>query len=164
MTVFQIIQVVGTALVFLLVFVLIYTKRLPSIQGLIDCANVLNSKGGNLLLLAMMSAWFFYEALHFSDRLITLMITKQLTTDNAIALSMFNFVTGTAFGGAFGALLKGMSGEAVVSTGASTVQTDTTTTKTVITPPADPPVGSTLGLTQPPPAPAAPIPPAPKTA
>jgi hypothetical protein len=150
MTILEIIQLAASTLVVLLAFVLIYTKRLPSIQGLIDCANVLNSKGGNLLLLALMSGWFFYEALHFSDRLITLMINKQLSTDNAIALSMFNFVTGTAFGGAFGALLKGMSGEAVVSTGASTVQTDTTTTKTVTTPPVDPPVGSTLGLNTPP--------------
>jgi hypothetical protein len=145
----QLFQFAGAGIVAAGLFALIWSGRMPSIQRLIDCANILNSKGGNLLLLAMMSAWFFYEALHFSYHLIDLMISKQLTTDNAIALSMFSFVTGTAFGGAFGALLKAMSGEAVTSSSASTVQTDTTTVKKVITPPTELPTGSTLGLNTP---------------
>jgi hypothetical protein len=145
----QAFQLATGSLFALLVFALIWGKRMPSIQGLIDCANILNSKGGNLLLLALMSAGFFWSAVHFAYYLIELMVNKTLTADNAIALSTFNFVTGTAFGGAFGALLKGMSGEAVTSTGASTVQTDTTTTKKVTTPPVDIPAGSTLGLNTP---------------
>lgn len=146
----QIIQAGVTLVVLIMVFCLLWTNRMPSIQGVIDCANVLNSKGGNLLLLALMSGWFFYESLRFAYHLINLMIDGKLTTDNAIALSMFSFVTGTAFGGAFGALLKGMSGEPVVSTGASTVKTDTTTTKTVSTPATAPPVNVEADLPTPP--------------
>jgi hypothetical protein len=131
-------RVVASVVIALLWFLLFWFNRLPSMSAFIDAANVLNSKGGNLLLLAMMSSWFFYEALRFSYHLIDLMIANKLTANNAIALSMFSFVTGTAFGGAFGALLKGMSGETLTSTGASTVKEDTTITKIIVTPAEEP--------------------------
>lgn len=131
-------QLIFSCVAFLAIFALVWSKRLPSIQGLIDCANVLNTKGGNLLLLAMMSGWFFWEALKLNYHLIYMVSNHQITADNAIALQGITFVTGTAFGGAFGAFLKGMSGEALTSTSASSVETKQTVTQTVVTPPTEP--------------------------
>lgn len=128
-------QILFTFLFFAGVFALLWANKMPSIQGVIDCANVLNSKGGNLLLLAIMSGWFFYEALKFAYHLLYMTSHSEITPDNAIALSMFSFVTGTAFGGAFGALLKGMSGESVTATSGASVETKKTETETVVSPP-----------------------------
>lgn len=104
-------EVIGTVFLTVGFFVLLVLRRLPNVQNISACANILNSKGGNLMLLAGLSLWFFAIAMRYIYFLIAMMVHKELTVDNAVALSGFNFVTGTAFGGAFGALLKAMSGE-----------------------------------------------------
>jgi hypothetical protein len=40
-----------------------------------------------------------------------MIVEHKLDTDNALILSAFNWITGAAFGGAFGAMIKTMTGE-----------------------------------------------------
>jgi hypothetical protein len=97
--------------VFLTLGIVVWRKAWPDAQVIHDAIEMLNSKGGIILLLWLTSMMFFGAGIEMVYWGVNKMIEGKLTTDNALILSSFNFITGSAFGGAFGALLKTMTGE-----------------------------------------------------
>jgi hypothetical protein len=92
------------------VFVLAYTRRLPPIWDIKLMLSTVNDKGGQILLLVSLSCWFFSVAMKMFYFAIQKVADKSLTPDNAVLLMGLTFVTGTAFGGSFGAFLKTLDG------------------------------------------------------
>lgn len=95
----------------LLFVVMLWNKKLPSSRDLHDFLGALNSRGGNILILGAMSIAFFRTAIQVFYWAMDKMVDGKLSADNAILLSCLTFVTGTAFGGAFSSMLKGMTGD-----------------------------------------------------
>lgn len=85
-------------------------NKLPKLDSIKSLIAVMDSKGGNISVLVVMSIFFFWSGMKMFYVLLSMMQAKTLTADNAFALMGLQFVTGTAFGGAFGALLKTMTG------------------------------------------------------
>lgn len=90
--------------------VLIYIKREPHIDSIREFVNLLNTRGGNILILAAMSTGFFVAAMKLFYAMIDLAVSGKLSTDNAFPMMALQFVTSSAFGGAFGAMLTMMTG------------------------------------------------------
>ncbi len=89
--------------------VLTYTKRLPSMEAFKSFVDAINSAGGHILLLALFSIYFFKVSMQYIYHVLNLpddVVSKQ----NAIIMVGIGFVTGTAFGGSWAALLKTMTG------------------------------------------------------
>lgn len=101
-----------------LIFVLILTLwlllvkwgRHPSISDILSIVSVVNSRGGNILVLGGISLYFFTTAVRMFQFSLHEVAEKRLTPDNAVLMMGLQFVTGVAFGGAFGAMLKAMTG------------------------------------------------------
>lgn len=110
-----------------------YKGKLPSTGELQDLTTILNSRGGNILILAGASILFFYRGEHMYFRVIGLINSGKIASDNGIALNGLTFDTG-AFGSAFGALLKTMSPDAP-SPALSTSTSTTSSTVSTTTPP-----------------------------
>lgn len=89
-----------------------YAGKTPNLRSVKDLLISLDSKGGNIFILAVLSCFFFVHALRLFYHLLSAIMSKTLTSENAFALMGLQFVTSSAFGGAFGALLKTMSGTA----------------------------------------------------
>jgi len=85
--------------------------KLPSPHTIQDLFTVLNSRSGNIVMLAVASVYFFTQSLRLFYVLMDYSRDGKIGQDNAFALMALQFVTSTAFGGAFGALLKTMTGE-----------------------------------------------------
>ena len=94
--------------------------KLPSVNSIQSLAQVVNTKGGNILVLGAMSMVFFYAAIHLIYWTIERMMEGKLKPENAVIMMGLTFVTGTAFGGAFSSMLKAMSGEPSESPNVST--------------------------------------------
>lgn len=90
--------------------VLIRLKKEPTIDSMREFINLLNTRGGNILILAAMSSCFFYAAMKLFYAMIDLAVNGKLSTDNAFPMMALQFVTSSAFGGAFGAMLTMMTG------------------------------------------------------
>lgn len=89
--------------------ILVFTKKMPAMNSFKNFVDTVNSAGGHILLLAIFSIYFFKVAMQFFYNALNLpdeIITKR----DAILMTGIAFVTGTAFGGAWGALLKTMTG------------------------------------------------------
>jgi hypothetical protein len=108
-------------------------QKLPSTESIQNLATVLATKGGNIMILTGMGFVFFFAGLRLIYYCLSLSIDGKVSTDNAVMMLAITFVTGTAFGGTQGALLKTMTGENVKS--GDTVSS----TVTVTTPPSVPP-------------------------
>jgi Na+/phosphate symporter len=103
----------GVLLLFWATFVVMqWYGKLPKIQSIHDLVDLMNSRGGNLLILTIMVGGFFHAAMVLYFHVMSLYERKLITPDNALVSIGWSFVTGTAFGGAFGALLNAMSGSA----------------------------------------------------
>lgn len=85
--------------------------RLPSTDSIQEFITMLNSRGGNILVLTCLSMYFFKYAVYLFFHLLQLTREGKITPDNAFALMAVQFLTTTAFGGFSGALLKTMTGE-----------------------------------------------------
>jgi hypothetical protein len=85
------------------------TKRLPAMQGFKDFADVINSAGGNIILLALFTAWSIKIAMQFFYHLLALP-EAQLSKADAIVTAGIAFVTGTLVGTFAGALIKTLTG------------------------------------------------------
>jgi hypothetical protein len=118
----------------LLFGVMWYKGRLPTTGQVQDLTTVLNSRGGNILILMAASIYFFYHSEHMYLNVIQMIKDGTINADNGIALNGLTFDTG-AFGGAFGALLKTMSPDAM-SPPQSSSSTTTTHSVTTQQPPA----------------------------
>ena len=92
-------------------FVLQWYGKLPHLQSIIDLITAANSRGGNILILSVASIYFFSHSIRLFYLLMDYSKDGKIGQDNAFALMGLQFATSTAFGGAFGALLKTMTGE-----------------------------------------------------
>jgi hypothetical protein len=97
---------------FVLVWVVMqWNKRLPSTDSIQKFVAVINSRGGNIVILSIASIYFFRYSMYLFLHLLFMVQNKTITEDNAFGLMAIQFVTTSAFGGAMGALLKTMTGE-----------------------------------------------------
>lgn len=116
--------------VFLAFMFMWYKGKLPTTGELQDLTTILNSRGGNILILAIASVYFFHRAEIMYYAVVEMIKAGTIGADNGIALNGLTFDTG-AFGSAFGALLKTMSPDApspLSSASSATVTTTKTTT------------------------------------
>lgn len=111
---------------FLTVAILGWADKLPTTPQLQDIMTILNSRGGNILVLSMLTVYFFWRAEHMYYVVLAQIQSNTITADNGIALNGLSFDTGVA-SAAFGALLKTMSPD---SNTALNSNTQTSTTKT----------------------------------
>ena len=96
--------------VMLLVYlVLVFSGKMPSMKSFQEFADTINSAGGHIIILSLFSVWFFATAMRFFFHVLSLP-DETITKHDAIIMTGVGFVTGTAFGGAWGALIKTMSG------------------------------------------------------
>jgi hypothetical protein len=100
-------------------------KILPTTEGVQDFASMLNSKGGNILILGTFSLFFFITGMRMVYWCLEQNIEGKLSADNAVMMMGITFVTGSCFGGSFSSMLKVMSGESPVTASTSTTTTST---------------------------------------
>jgi hypothetical protein len=104
--------VFGMILVLVIYLVLSVTKTAPSIDTIRQFADIMSDRGGVILVLSLMSIFFFVQSMRLFYVLIDLISAKQLDVQNAVALMAIQFASNSAFGMAFGAMLKTMNGNA----------------------------------------------------
>lgn len=122
---------VGLIVVIVAYGILAKAKLLPSVDALQEFASMLNSKGGNILVLAGLSLLFFETAVHMTYWCLDRMNEGKLTVDNAVMMMGLTFITGSCFGGAFSSMLKVMSGENPTPHNGTTATTTTVATTTI---------------------------------
>lgn len=104
--------VFGIVLVLIVYLVLALTKTAPTIDTIRQFADIMSDRGGVILVLAIMSMFFFVQSMRLFYVLIDLISTKQIDVQNGVALMAIQFASNSAFGMAFGAMLKTMNGNA----------------------------------------------------
>ena len=114
--------------------ILAKAKLLPTTDAMQEFASMLNSKGGNILVLAALSLLFFETAVHMTYWCLDRMQAKTLTVDNAVMMMGLTFITGSCFGGAFSSMLKVMSGENPTPHNGSTSTITSATSTTEVKP------------------------------
>jgi len=93
-----------------------WCDKLPSIQTLHGLAEIANTKGGIILLLYGMSFAFFFSAMRYLYWIISRAADGKITVADGLITAGFAFITGAAFGGANGAMLKTMTGDSTIGT------------------------------------------------
>jgi hypothetical protein len=115
--------------------VISYFKLWPSVDSIHGIADLLNTKGGIILVLWATSIFFFVVGIRFMGWTISLIVDGKLNSDNAAAISLvngaINWISGAAFMGAFGAMLNAMKGEPAAKSG--TAETTVVTTSSAPT-------------------------------
>jgi hypothetical protein len=93
------------------VLALIYTGKFPTVASIRDFVEIVNTRGGNILLLAFFTWIFFRAAMLFIYHVMALADSPGDTVpkSDAIITAGLGFVTGGAFQGAFSSLLKTMN-------------------------------------------------------
>jgi hypothetical protein len=124
---------------------LIFSDRVPSIGVIREFVEIINTRGGNILLLAFFVWIFFRSAMLFIYHVMAMAQAPGDMVDKAQAVvtSGLGFVTGSAFGGAFGALLKTMNPSTTetppsIPPGVTQAKTTTETVSTIPGPPIPP--------------------------
>ena len=105
---------IGAAVLILAYMLAAKLKVLPTVQGFQEFVSTFNTKAGNIFILGAMSLLFFETAVHMTYWCLDRLSEGKLTVDNAVMMLGLTFVTGSCFGGSFGAMLKVMSGEDVI--------------------------------------------------
>jgi hypothetical protein len=88
---------------------LVFRNKMPNMSTFKDFVDAINTAGGHIVLLSVFSFYFFRTAMRFFLHVLGLP-DEVVTKNNAIIMTGIGFLTGTAFGGAWGALIKTMSG------------------------------------------------------
>lgn len=88
-----------------------WNDKLPSTKSIQHFVSIINSRGGNIIILAASSVYFFKYSMYIFMDLLSMVKDKTISEDNAFALMAIQFVTTSAFGASMGALLKTMTGE-----------------------------------------------------
>lgn len=101
----------GLLFMLLLAGLFVYLTKRFEPRAIRELVSIVNTKGGNILLLAVMSLIFFISSMTFFYYSLSLIVNKQITPDNAILLMGVQFATSSAFGGSFGALIAILSGD-----------------------------------------------------
>ena len=104
-------DVIVFSIVTAVLLLLIFRNKIPTIDAIRQFVEIINTRGGNILLLSFFSWIFFRSAMLFIYHILALADTTGPTVDKsqAVVTAGLGFVTGSAFGGAWGALLKTMS-------------------------------------------------------
>ena len=89
--------------------------RLPAVESIRKFTSMLDDRGGNILVLGLLTAWFFVVTVKLFYHAITMISNNAIKADDAILLMALNTVSSSAFGTCFGALLKTMSGALTVA-------------------------------------------------
>jgi len=97
------------SLVLTIVLILVFSKRGPTMKSFQDFIDTINTAGGHIVILTLFTAWFFVSAMRFFFHTLGLP-DEVITKHDAIIMNAVSFLTGSAFGGAWGALIKTMSG------------------------------------------------------
>jgi len=84
-------------------------KSEPEVHSMKMFVNLTNSRGGNILVCLFLTIYFFAASMRLFYHALDLIVNNKLDPTSAVLMMALQFVTGTAFGGAFGALLKTMS-------------------------------------------------------
>jgi|SRR6516164_9332551 len=98
-------------LVLVAIFVLYLLGKLPGMDQFKQFATVADTHGGNIAILAFFSIFFFCVGLAFSYYVVDLLEDKTITPDNTMVMLLIQWITGTAFGGTMGALIKTLNSE-----------------------------------------------------
>lgn len=93
-------------------FVFWWYGKLPSIDVFSKLMDLANTKGGNIFILSLFSAFGIFASVRMLYYLVQLSVDGKLQQDNSFALLSISFMTNTITGAFIGALLKTMSGEA----------------------------------------------------
>jgi hypothetical protein len=89
---------------------LIFLNKAPRISSIREFVNLLNSRGGNILALLILSIYFFSATMRLFYHALWMITSKQLDPQNAVLMMALQFCTATAFGASFGSMLKTMTG------------------------------------------------------
>jgi len=100
--------VLGLAILFAVFW---WSDKIPSIETISRFVEVLNTKGGNILILLFMSVIGAFATLRMFYYLTQLSVDGKLQQDNAYALMALAFLTNQLTGAFIGALLKTMTGD-----------------------------------------------------
>jgi len=102
-------QYVMLAIVFITYLVLTFANRLPKMASFKDFLDAVNSAGGHIFLLSLLTVWSIKIAMQYFYHLLALP-EEMLSKQQAIVTAGITFVQGTLAGTFIGALLKTMSG------------------------------------------------------
>lgn len=86
-----------------------WKNKLPSTGAVHSIVSMLDTKGGNILILGALAIYFFHRTEEMYYAVMALVQNGKLTSDNGVALNGLLFANG-AFSGVSGALLKVMTG------------------------------------------------------
>lgn len=89
--------------------------KFPSIDSFKKTLEVLDSKGGNIAVLALFALLGIFTSIRLMYYILQLSVDGKLQQDNSFALLTVQFMTNTITGGFIGAMLKTMSGSATVA-------------------------------------------------
>jgi hypothetical protein len=124
----------------LVVLILIFRNKVPSVSVIREFVEIANTRGGGIILLSFFTWIFFRSAMLFIYHILSMANQTGTTVDKAQAVvtAGLGFVTGSSFGGAFGALLKTMNPpqtEPPISPPSGVQQAETITKTTSTIPP-----------------------------
>jgi hypothetical protein len=90
------------------------TDRLPPVESIRKLISTLDDRGGNILILGLLTSWFFIVTVKLFYHAISMISNGQIKADDAILLLALNTVSSGFAGTCFGALLKTMTGSQTV--------------------------------------------------
>lgn len=103
------------AVAFLWVYVYLARRGLlPPVETIRKFTSMLDDRGGNILVLGLLTSWFFVVTVKLFYHTIGMISNGQIKPDDAIMLDALNTVSGTFAGTCFGALLKTLTGSTTV--------------------------------------------------
>ena len=97
-----------------------WKDKLPSTAAIRDIVNILDSKGGNILILVTLMMYFFHRTEQFYYAVTQLIAEGKIANDNGVALNALLFCTG-AFGSVLGAFLKATTGTDTAMNSSTTI-------------------------------------------
>jgi hypothetical protein len=104
------------------------TNKLPTTGAIHDLVAMVDSKGGNIIILFFLAMYFFHRTEQMYYGVMALVNTGKIASDNGVALNGLLFCTG-AFGSVSGALLKVMTGTELPPQNGKVVTTVTNVTE-----------------------------------
>jgi hypothetical protein len=94
--------------------VLSFANRLPSMNAFKEFADIINSSGGNIILLSLLTVWSIKIAMQFFYHLLGLP-AEQFDKANSIITAGITYVQGGLSGMFIGALIKTLTGGKAVN-------------------------------------------------
>ena len=104
-------------IVLFLITILLLVKydKVPQVESIRRFTSMLDDRGGNILVLLLLTVWFFSKTVSLFYWAFGSMASGYIKADNAILILALNTVSAGAFGTCFGALLKTMNGSMTVA-------------------------------------------------